>query len=290
MNKRCAYLTLQDPNGFFIYDHATFAPLAARGWTVEEIPWTRPNVDWRDFSVVVIRSTWDYQLQHDRFLQTLSQIESQTQLLNPLAICRWNMRKTYLRELAAQGIPTVPTIWLDQLQPAGIAESFEKFATTHLVVKPIVGANADDTYPLEKDVASDNLQNALRVFAAKPVIVQPFIDSISAVGEHSLFYFAGRYSHAILKTPCVGDFRVQEEHGGRIQSVTAAADLLAVGEQVIQALGEKLLYARVDLVRLADAEPALMEVELIEPSLYFSYDAKSAERFADALEEMAQSS
>jgi glutathione synthase/RimK-type ligase-like ATP-grasp enzyme len=117
-------------------------------------------------------------------------------------------------------------------------------------------------------------------------MVQPFVESIQSQGEYSLFYFGGQFSHTINKIPQAGDFRVQEEHGGLVCSVEASQIMQVAAQTVIDQLGERLLYARVDLV-LWDSAPALMEVELIEPSLYFSFDAHSPGRFAQALNEMA---
>ncbi|MGY8690993.1 MAG: hypothetical protein ACKVHP_25045 [Verrucomicrobiales bacterium] len=119
------------------------------------------------------------------------------------------------------------------------------------------------------------------------MMLQPFIPDVIATGEHSLFYFGGQFSHCVLKTPTTGDFRVQEEHGGLIETAVPAKDLLAAGQRVIDAIGTSLLYARVDLVRMPDGAPALMEVELIEPSLYFNYDDLSPVKFAEALDRSA---
>ncbi|MCH7226699.1 RimK family alpha-L-glutamate ligase [Haloferula sp. A504] len=281
---RCAFLTLADPTGFFIYDHLAIPPLEALGWSVETLPWTAEDVDWGNFDAVVIRSTWDYQLRPDAFLSRLAEIErAGARVLNPIETCRWNLEKTYLRELEARGVTIIPSLWPDHLDPAVLLESFDHFRTERLVAKPLVGANADgisiicryqpDTWPLA-------------TFSGQPLIVQPFIESIEGEGEHSLFYFDSEYSHAIVKTPKAGDFRVQEEHGGLIRAVHPEDDLLAAGARTLDAIDERLLYARVDLVRLPDGSPAVIEVELIEPSLYFPYDPESPARFARALDRM----
>ena len=118
-------------------------------------------------------------------------------------------------------------------------------------------------------------------------MVQPFVRSIVAHGEYSLFYFGGGYSHAVLKTPAAGDFRVQEEHGGTIRAISPDSAIHRVGDQAIEAIAETLLYARVDIVTLDDGRPAVIELELIEPSLYFPFEEESPARFADALVRMA---
>lgn len=287
-NRTCVFLTMQNPEEFVVYDHLATQPLGEFGWSVVEIPWDQPAVDWAKFDVVVIRSTWDYQDRPEQFLKVLSEIETNgTPLLNPLSICEWNINKTYLRELESKGIRIVPTEWPDQLNADMLKDYFADFACEKLVAKPTIGANADDTYVLEQ-TSPETWTDALRVFANRPSMVQPFLDSIIAEGEFSLFYFGDHYSHAILKTPQSGDFRVQEEHGGTIQAVTVSPDVTKLAQQVIAAIPEELLYSRVDVVRLENGDPALIELELIEPSLYFSYDDQSPVQFAKQLNMMAQ--
>ena len=280
MMRTCAFLTLEDREGFFIYDHLLREPLASYGWSVDEIPWTRTDIDWGDFDAVIIRSTWDYQKSPQTFLEMLARIESRTRLFNPLEICRWNLNKRYLLDLESKGVRIVPTEWLLGLKDDSIASHFNSSGESHLVAKPLIGANADDTFVLSSDDNS-SWSNAVDVLGNRELMLQPFLKSISEEGEYSLFYFGGHFSHAIVKRPAKGDFRVQEEHGGSFYSTAPANDILQLGKQTIDALEQTLLYARVDLVRLETGEPALMEMELIEPSLYFEECAESTTLFAE---------
>lgn len=289
--RRCAFLTMDCMDGFYAYDNLTYPPLSELGWSVEEISWRKPNVNWDLYDLVVVRSTWDYQNDPAQFLATLETIESSSaRLENPLKIIRWNLDKSYLKDLDEQGLPIVPTKWLDELNHKNLQELFAHFKTETIVVKPTVGANADDTFRLAKDCTEDSQQHernlALTKFAKRPLMAQAFIPSIVEQGEYSLFYFAGEYSHSILKVPKAGDFRVQEEHGGNIVSHQPCEPLLATGSDVIAAIGATLLYARVDLVYLPSGQIAVIEVELIEPSLYFPYDEASAQRFANAVDQL----
>ncbi len=289
--RRCAFLTMDCMDGFYAYDYLTLPPLSELGWTVEEIPWRKPDVDWNQYDLVVIRSTWDYQNDPAQFLATLKTIDaSSARLENPLEVVRWNLDKTYLKDLATQGIAIVPTLWLDGLTVENLPSLFDHFQTDTIVVKPTVGANADDTYRITKNCTSDaekqSQDQALAAFANHPLMAQAFLPSIVQQGEYSLFYFAGQYSHSILKVPKTGDFRVQEEHGGTIVAHQPNDDLIALGDDVIQSIGTTLLYARVDLVYLPNGQIAVIEVELIEPSLYFPYDQNSSQRFADAVNQL----
>jgi glutathione synthase/RimK-type ligase-like ATP-grasp enzyme len=285
---RCAYLTMESLEGFYCSDNLTYAPLASLGWTVTEVPWKNPDVRWADFDVVVIRSPWDYFKQPQAFLRVLEHIDrSSARLANPLEIVSWNLDKRYLQELEELGIPIVPTRWLAKLQPADLDAAFEQFATQEIVVKPTIGAGAENTFWLRRNNNScEATRQALQVFQSRPLMVQPFLHAILERGEYSLFYFGGQFSHCVRKMPKPGDFRVQEEHGGIIRIWPADAALLAAGKRVLDAIDAELLYARVDFVHLSTEELAVIEIELIEPSLYFAYDEQSPVRFAAALDQM----
>ena len=279
---RCAFLSMDDLAGYVCDDPLAISALEAAGWSVDTVSWRATEVDWRQYEAVVIRSTWDYQDHPDAFLAALEAINaSGTRLLNPLATVRWNFTKRYLAELESRGIPIVPSAWGDRLDAGTLDSYFDAFDTRQLVVKPIVSANAKDTFRLDRG-NEPALASAAARFASDAYVAQPFIPAIVDEGEYSLFYFDGVYSHAILKTPAPADFRVQEEHGGRIVPIHPEPLFIRRAQEVLDAVGERLLYARVDLVRTYKNDAALMELELIEPSLYFRMDAESPRRFARA--------
>jgi hypothetical protein len=279
---RVALLTLEDRGPFVIDDSLAIEELTRRGWQVDEIPWRR-DAPWEEYAGVVVRTTWDYQRDPDGFLQALERISKRAVLWNPLEVIRWNIRKTYLRELAARGVCVVPT----RFGHGAAIEEWRALRGPH-VLKPVIGANADDTFAIHAGLNGKDLGTIAGRFANRDWLLQPYVDTIATEGEHSLFYFDHRYSHAVLKQPKEGDFRVQEERGGQISSEEPAADLRAAADAVMATLDKPLLQARVDLVRMEDGTPALMELELIEPSLYFRQDGGAPGRFADALMELLQ--
>lgn len=276
---RLCLLTLEDRTGFVIDDALAIEELRARGHEVDEVPWSRPGVEWSRYALVVVRTPWDYTLRPDAFLQVLARIEAQAPLENPRAVIEWNLRKTYLRDLEERGVPIVPTTWgrgaeeLRALRPTGA-----------VVVKPIVGANSRDTFVIDGRSSGAEVARVAALYREREWMVQPFVRSVIEEGEHSLVYFGGVFSHAIVKTPKAGDFRVQEEHGGTIRATEPPPDVRAAADRVIALLSPGLLQARIDLVRLEDGTPALMEAELIEPSLYFRMHEGAPASFADALE------
>ncbi len=283
--RRCAFLTMGRREGFVIYDRLAHEPLRRLGWHVEEVPWRREGVDWDRYEVVVIRSPWDYHHDPDAFLTVLEAIDrSAARLENALPVVRWNLDKTYLRDLDARGIPIVPTVWGDGLSEGDAACLFDRVGADEVVIKPIVGANADDTFWLRRGGEPEAVAAAETAFGGRRFMAQPFVRSVVAEGEFSLFYFGGAYSHAILKTPKPADFRVQEEHGGRIRAVEPEPALRERADAAAAAVEPEPLYARADLVRMPDGNFAVIELELIEPSLYFSYDATSPARFAEVLD------
>lgn len=279
--KRVALLTLEDRGSFVIDDAHAVEALARRGWQADEVPWRR-EAAWGEYACAVVRTTWDYQKDLEAFLRALERIAAVTPLWNPLEVIRWNVRKTYLRELAAKGVRVVPT----KFGRGAALDELRALQGPH-VLKPAIGANADDTFVLDGAQSQAELAAVANRFADREWMLQPFVNAVRTEGEHSLFYFLHRYSHAVLKQPKAGDFRVQEEHGARISPEAPAADLRAAADAVMATLGQPLLQARVDLVRLEDGAPAVMELELIEPSLYFREDAGAPGRFADALIELA---
>ena len=281
--KRCAFLTLHDPTGFVMDDDLAIAPLAKRGWTVDTLPWDRAGVDWRSYDLVVLRSTWDYQHHAERFLATLATIEAGgTRLENSLAIVRWNMQKTYLHDLDVQGVPVVPTVWRDRLGAGELVPLFESLQTDQAVIKPVMSGNAQGAWRLDRRRAKLHAAEIEAFYAHRALMLQPFERGILAEGEFSLIYFNGALSHSILKVPKRGDFRVQEEHGADILAVTAEPALRAAGEAAMKAIGQRLLYARADLVRHGD-EFRVMELELVEPAIYLRMDPGAPDRFADAI-------
>ncbi|HEX5716264.1 MAG TPA: hypothetical protein VF179_08900 [Thermoanaerobaculia bacterium] len=275
--RTCAFLTTDDLAGYVTDDKLAEAPLAELDWAVEHVPW-RQSGGWQRFDAVVIRSTWDYHKHPEEFLAVLEEIESDARLANPLELVRWNARKTYLRDLEARGLPVVPTVW-DRSRHSDL---FGELDADEIVIKPVISASAFHTYRLRRgDRWSSEMEAA---FAGREIMAQPFLRSIVEEGEHSLFYFGGELSHAVLKSPKEEDFRVQEEHGGLILPVEPPASLIELGHRIVESLPVPPLYARVDLARLDSGGHALMELELIEPSLYFRTDPESPRRFARAFD------
>lgn len=282
MLKKVALLSTDNLQNFFTYDKLLIEPLKTFGWDAEEISWRNENVNWSDYDAVIVRSTWDYQNDSEKFVTVLEKINTASHLENNLELMIWNMNKSYLFDLEQKGVKIVNTIWENNFNPELAPEYFDKLNTEEIIIKPNISANADNTFRLTREKLNKNLQLLENIFAEREFMVQPFLNSIIEEGEYSLFFFNGKFSHSVLKKPKENDFRVQEEHGGNIQPFKVNSELISIAENIIKKLFTVPLYGRVDLVRTNKNEFALIELELIEPSLYLNKDAQSPQRFAEA--------
>jgi glutathione synthase/RimK-type ligase-like ATP-grasp enzyme len=254
---------------------------------VEVVSWRARGVRWERFGGVVIRTTWDYQDDLPAFLRALERIEaSGAPLANPLALVRANVRKSYLLDLAALGCPVPPTEVAPALTERELAAFVRGAGAEGAVVKPIVGASGWEAFRVRPH-DDEGARRALAALAGREVLLQPFLPAVLSEGERSLVYVGGAFSHALDKVPVTGEFRVQEEHGGIITGVEPDAGSLEVAGAIVATLDPPPLYARVDLVR-DRGRPVLMELELVEPSLYLRTSPAAPARFAAAVDAWAR--
>jgi hypothetical protein len=282
--KRCAFLTLDDRGDFVIDDERAVGPLSRLGWRVSTLSWRQADVPWNEFDAVVVRSTWDYWDDVPAFLEVLAGIDRVTRLANPLDVIHWNLAKTYLRDLEGKGIEIVPTLWPDGLHPGAFGPWLEELGSDEVVVKPVIGANGEDAFRVSGRDAPGRLARITDRFRSRDAMVQRFMPSVVSEGEYSLFFFGGEFSHAILKVPAPDEFRSQEERGAEVIPVVPEPQLLERGRQALSAVASPLLYARIDFVRTASDDFAVMELELIEPSMYLRTDPGAPARFARAID------
>lgn len=266
-------------------DHLAVPLLQERGIQAELVRW-REDADWAGWDLVVVRSTWDYQRELDAFLDTLAAIARATRLENPLPLQRWNACKTYLRDLAAEGVPVVPTLWRDGLRPGELRRLFAEAGAVELVLKPAVGSSGEDVFRVRVEKADAREPELLRVFRGRALMAQPFLADVLERGESSVVWIDGAVSHALRKTPRAGEFRSQEEHGGRVEPLDPDPALAAAARRVADAVARRSprppLYGRVDFLPGPDGW-LVGEVELVEPSLYLRLDRRAPARLADAI-------
>ena len=259
------------------------AALARLGWRCEWHNWRSADVSWNDWDAVYVAATYDYPQRPEAFLALLGDIErSAAVLVNPLSLVEWNVDKAYLREIEQRGVAIVPGRWYSRAKDCDLDADGKRFGTDALVVKPAISTNATDTFLMRLPADESDHGRMAAVFADRDFVVQPFVEAIQREGEYSLFYFGGVYSHAIRKIPKASDYRVQEEHGGHVVSHRPSDALLAAADHLLSVLPAEPVYARCDYVQGANGDYQLMEVELIEPSLYLETNDMAAIRFAEA--------
>jgi glutathione synthase/RimK-type ligase-like ATP-grasp enzyme len=264
-------------------DRVLAAELRRRGIEATPLIWDDDSVAWDAFDRVIVRSCWDYYLHADKFRPWLDRLAAcGAHVLNPVPVLRDNMHKGYLRRLANAGVATAPTAWVPQGEPVDLVALLRARRWPRAVVKPAVSAGAHQTWIVDAHEAADKQALLDDLTDTGDVLVQAFLPAIETQGEWSLIFFDGVYSHAVLKTPQAGEFRVQAEHGGATRAAVAPAAMREQCASILDLIDEPLLYARVDGLDL-DGTFTLMELELIEPELFFRNDPQAAARLADTL-------
>lgn len=256
---------------------------ALDGVDVRVAPWDRGDASWADCDAVLLRSCWDYHHRVNEFVSWAHGLEaSGTLVLNSAGIAAWNARKTYLREVEAAGLPTVPTIWLLDDDVEGCRTTIAESGWDRVVLKPIVGASSFLTWLSSAEEAADRPDRLERLIAQGGGMLQPFVPEIETAGEWSVMFFGGEFSHAVRKRARSGEFRVQEEFGGTVEREMPSNEVLATCRRSLDVAPEAVLYARVDGVETHDGF-RLTEVELIEPVLFLDSAEEAPVRFARAL-------
>jgi hypothetical protein len=296
----CSALPDLDPDDFPLA-----AALVMRGADVQVAVWDDPSVLWGGFDLVVIRSTWDYAQRRGEFVAWAQRVSQMTRLSNPFPVIRWNTDKHYLAELERAGVSVVPTLWLEpELHLSGRALHTRFPAGGDFVIKPAVSAGSLDTGRYTAINASSRglaIQHAKRLLGdERTVMIQRYLSSVDTEGEHAHVFISGEYSHSILKAALLdgpdvavdGTYRPE-----RVSPISPDADEIEVARTVVRTArrlltessngvpveSDPFLYARVDLVHDDEGRPVLMELEMVEPSLFFRYGDGSLDRFADAV-------
>ena len=255
--------------------------LRAGGIDVEARPWTELG-DLGGIDVVLPLVAWGYHHQPARWHGLLDRLEREAvPTLNPVPLLRWNSDKRYLEELGRAGVSVVPTRLVEALDETALDQARVVFGE-NLVIKPTMSASADGTHRLSP---GDALPDSAR---AREMLVQPYLPSVASEGEYSVMLFRGRFSHSIVKRPKAGDFRVQPHLGGREEPCAPPAGAVELARAALAAAPDEAAYARVDMVRLDDGRLAVIELELIEPSLWLQHAPDEGASFAAAILERPQ--
>jgi glutathione synthase/RimK-type ligase-like ATP-grasp enzyme len=280
---RVAFATYRQAPALTDDDRLAADALRARGVETQPVVWNAPDVDWARFDLTVIRSTWDYPDQPAAYARWVEGFLPQPgRLWNPAAVVLSTLDKRYLIGLAEQGVEVVPTAAVATATRQRLRDIIERHGWDEVVIKPAISASARGTWRSRRATAEDDQARFAVQSIAQDLLVQPYCPEIAARGEWSLVFFGGEYSHAVLKRPAPGDFRVQRHFGGTGMAAAPGAELIEHAAAVLPRVGEPLLYARVDGIE-RDGSFVLMELEVNEPHLFLSSSRDAPVRFADAI-------
>lgn len=287
----CLFATCEELPGFDPDDELAARALADLGARVRPAMWTDPSVDWGAADLCVLRSTWDYHRRPDDFARWVEKVSTQTLLVNPADVVIWNAHKFYLRDLQQRGVPVVPSEFVERTSAEELSELLERRGWNEAVLKPAYGASAHGVMHVRRNASelregNEYLRELLRRGDA---IVQPYLESVATHHERALVFIGDRYSHAVTKAPFMhASQRLGDRAGmppgtsGEVP-VVAEPEEIAVASAALRAAPPGSVYARVDVVRDDDARPCILELELIEPTLYLFAEETAPQRLARAL-------
>jgi glutathione synthase/RimK-type ligase-like ATP-grasp enzyme len=252
--------------------------LRAAGLSAEALAWDDPCASFAGARATLLRSTWNYSERLDEFLAWVDRTAAATALYNPRATVRWNAHKRYLLDLQARGIPVVPTVVLPRGDATPLAHVAEQRGWTDVVVKPAVSGGSRETLRVRPGEAARGEAHLRVLVAREDVLLQPYLPSVEGHGERAIVTIEGTPTHAVRKSPrFIGD----AEHVS--EAVAIEADEARLAAQALAAAPEAVLYGRVDVARDGAGRPCVMELELIEPSLFFTQAPDALRLYVDAV-------
>ncbi len=275
-------IALLTPSADGLYAHAWTPAFDRYAAALAEVGLTAEPLDWRfaaesGADAVTPLLAWGYHLQPVRWFETLAELQERgVRTVNTAGMLGWNTTKTYLQDLEDADVPVVPTLFVDRVTAKVVEDARELLGGGELVVKPQISGGSHETIRLAPGATPENGPSGA-------AMIQPFLPAVSGEGEISLLHFGGAFSHAVGKVAQGGDFRVQPQFGSKIGPVAPSDEAMDVAKSVFAVLDETPVYARVDLIRHLDGSLRVMELEVIEPDLFFEHAPDAAGRFAAAI-------
>jgi glutathione synthase/RimK-type ligase-like ATP-grasp enzyme len=282
---KIALLTCEKLPELTAADQLLIPALAKHNIVAKPAIWSDKKINWNDFDYLIFRNTWDYFEKETEFNLWLDQIEKLgIKTLNTIGIIKQNKHKFYLREMEKQGISILPTVFIDKTNSLDLSELIPSH-WKKAVIKPAFSAGSYLTEVFEvRDIQKIN-NDYKNLAEEKELLLQEFMPEIQIAGETSFIFFNKKFSHAVNKKPVEGDFRVQSQFGGEYTLVQPSQELIKKAQKIVNTFPENLLYARVDGI-IIDSELHLMEIECIEPDLYFDISEGALERFVASIVEL----
>ncbi|MEP0986002.1 hypothetical protein [Ekhidna sp.] len=256
------------------------------GLKAKKVAWSDTTFDWTQTKIALFRTTWDYAEKFTAFSDWLMEVSMKTKLINDYETIIWNLDKHYLLDLKEQGINVVETYFIEPGDKRTLFELHSELGWEKTVLKPTISAAAKDTFKLNLESLSDYEDRYTYLVKDESMMLQPFQEDVIKRGELSLMMIGDEYTHAVLKKAKPGDFRVQDDFGGTVQDYQPTKKEIDLAVAAVRACEGKPLYARVDIVNDNNGNPAISELELVEPEMWFRKNEKAAGMLADAINEL----
>lgn len=282
---KIALLTCKDLPNLTESDQLLIPALANHNIQAIPIVWNNELINWQDYDVLIFRNTWDYyekQIEFDLWLEKIKKLGIKT--LNSISIINQNKHKFYLRDFEKQGIKIIPTIFIDKTQDLNLQEIIPNYWKKAVIKPAYSGGSYQTTLFNIIDVETINQQYAI-IASQKELLLQEFMPEIKTLGETSFIFFNKKFSHAVNKQAVNGDFRIQQQFGGIYTLIEVNPEIIKKAQKIVNTFSENLLYCRVDGI-VIDNELYLMEVECLEPDLYFNLAEGSIDKFIESIIEL----
>ncbi len=266
-------------------DNALLVALEQKGLKVIRTNWDNPHFDWSSTKYIIFRMTWDYFDRFDEFSIWLEKVNKLTTLINPKSLIYWNIDKHYLQDLEKLGVRIPPTLFIEQKDNRSLEEIIASSTWEEFILKPAISGAARHTYKISRDEITNYESQFSELIANESMLIQEYQKQITTKGEIAFMVFGGKFSHAILKKAKSGDFRVQDDFGGTVESYKPNSDEILFAESIVNKLSPIPVYARVDVIWDNNDDLCIGEIELIEPELWFRMDPNAALKCAKAIKE-----
>lgn len=269
--------------GLVADDRHLLHALRTRGIDVEPVVWEDRHAAWSRCRLAVVRSVWDYAYRRDAFLGWARTTAGLTELWNPLPLIEWNTHKRYLVALDDCGVSVVPTVVLRAGSTVDLAALLAAREWSDVVLKAAVAQSGRYARRVRRDRVEEGQAHLDRLLPFEDMLVQPYVPAVASSGELSIVFLDGVCTHAVRKRAAAGDFRVHDDYGGTAVVDRPQDDELATARTALAALEHAWLYARVDVVRGPAGQPMVMELELVEPELFFRCSEEAVGRMVEAI-------
>lgn len=267
-------------------DNLLQTALEEKGFIVCKKDWADKDFDWTTTKNAIFRTTWDYFDRFDEFFTWLENTKNKTTFINSAEIIKWNIDKHYLQDLEKSGINIAPTLFIKKGDKITLQKLFGKTNWAEAVIKPAVSGAARHTYRISPSNCEHYENIFQKLIYEECILFQEFLNNITAKGEISLIMIGGKFTHAVKKIAKKGDFRVQDDHGGKVERYSPSQTEILFAEQCVKKSPLSPIYARVDIVYDNKNKPSLSELELIEPELWFRNYPKSATFLAEEIKNL----